>query len=107
MHQEAGVGWSGRINGRGAGLTGVASAFIAGVVVSVGLLGVRGSTSGAVANGDQPRMEAESQATISPDVPTSPGVVLTTGAIARSWPLCAVPAASTTPHRNVDDYGTP
>jgi len=104
MHQKE-VGWSGRVDGRGAGLTRVAAAFIAGVLLSVGILGVRGTTSERATTGDQSRITAEANATVEPDVMTSP-VVAGPAAIVPSSPSCAVGSAST-PHRNVGDYGTP
>ena len=105
MHQEAEVGWSGRVDGRGAGLTRVAAAFIAGVVLAVGILAARETTPEAAATGDQSPITAAANATVEPDAMTSP-VVVGPAAIVPSAPSCAVGTASTS-HRNVDDYGTP
>ena len=107
MDREAGVGWSGRIHGRGAGPWGVAAAFIAGVLVSVGFLGGGGAASAVDLNRDQPRVGAETQAILPSHGVTSAGTTLDSSAIGRPSATCAVAGTSTSRHRNVGDYGAP
>jgi hypothetical protein len=107
MYDESAVGWSGRIDGHGPGITRLASAFIAGVLVSVGFFGARGSTSPSDVTGDQSRVRAATQASTSPDGATPGGAVLGAVAIERPSPTCAPPAGSAAHHRNVGDYGAP
>jgi len=103
MDREAGVGWSGRIHGRGAGPWGVAAAFIAGVLVSVGFLGGGGAASAVDLNG----VGAETQAILPSHGVTSAGITLDSSAIGRPSATCAVAGTSTSRHRNVGDYGAP